>query len=244
MELWTSLDYCTQQPRVRLPDWVITKNLVLLRYISYVFSLLPPKFSSTIMRAFNFSPSTLLFFLIFRPSLAASIIIPEGGDDSLIFSNSEDGSSYFDGLSFDSTFLSQGDRCADATKSPRKRQSKPSWCQTQDRAQYNQQPAASKGQQQDRSGWTDKKFHQGDLPSQLQFLENEPRLLAEPKPNKEICKGRGIFAVCAADRDVGWWGPPDSMQFKLDPCTPCLLLIHSKPGFKINQVQIVRASHV
>lgn len=174
------------------------------------------------MRTFSFWPSSSLLFLVFRLSLAASIFIPDSSsssyDDSLTLSTSNEYGSPddMDGLNFDSTLLSsQSDGCPndDATKSPRKRQSKPNWCQ-------QQQPSPPKGQQ-DRSGWTDNKPYDGELPSQLRFLDNNPHPMAEPKPNKEVCGERGIFAVCAADKNVGWWGQPDSMQFKLDPCTPC-----------------------
>lgn len=181
------------------------------------------------MRAFSFWPSSSLFFLLFRLSLAASIFIPDGSsssqDDFLISSTStEDGSpDDFDSLNLDSTLLlSQSDGCPkdDASKSHRKRQSKPAWCIPGKSQDQQQQSSPPKGQQ-DRSGWIDNKPYEGELPSQLRFLDNEPHSMAEPKPSKDFCGERGIFAVCAADKNVGWWGQPDSMQFKLDPCTPC-----------------------
>lgn len=186
----------------------------------------PPNSVSNIMRAFKIWWPSSLFFLVFRLSLAASIFVPEGlgyYDDSLISSNFEDEISDFGDLNSDSTLLSKSDECAvnDATKSRRKRNPNPAWCTTDEKTPSQQPSSPPKGQQQDRSGWTDNKPFEGELPSQLRFLEEDPRLMAEPKPSKELCKDRGLFAVCAEDKSVGWWGQPDSMQFKLDPCTPC-----------------------
>lgn len=186
------------------------------------------------MRAFTLWPSSSLFFLVFRLSFAGSIFIPDGGsshDDSSILSTStEDGSpDDFDNLNFDSTLLlSQSDGCPndDATKSGRKRQPNHSWCRTGKTQDRQQQPSPPKGQQ-DRGGWTDNKPYDGELPSQLRFLDSNPHPMAEPKPNQEFCGERGIFAVCAADKTVGWWGQPDSMQFKLDPCTLCMYFQYS-----------------
>lgn len=194
------------------------------------------------MRAFNFcSPSSLPFYLIFRFSLVASVFIPQEGsnDDFLIFptSTTEDGSP--DGsssMNFDSTLLSQSDGCPNDDATARKGQSKPDWCTQQERTQDQQQSSPPKGQQQDRSGWTDNKPYEGELPSQLQFLDEDPRSVAEPKPNKEFCGNRGIFAVCASDKNVGWWGQPDSMQFKLDPCTPCTLFPPPPPRLFIHSI--------
>lgn len=225
------MNYCNKQQESDLVfvivDWVVANNVFLLRYIKYVFSHLPPPNSiSTIMRASNFWWSSPLFFFIFRLSLAASIFVPEGlvyRDDSLISSDFEDEIHYFDNLNPDLTLLSKSDRCADndATKSPRKRQSNPAWCTTDGKTPPQQLSSPTKGQGQDRNGWTDNKPFEGELPSQLRFLDDDPHSKAEPKPNIELCKDRGIFAVCAEDKSVGWWGQPDSMQFKLDPCTPC-----------------------
>lgn len=201
----------------------------------------PPNSISNIMHAFNFWWASSPFFLVFRHSLAASIFVPEGlgyYDDPLISSDFGDGIPDFDDLNSDSTLLSKSDECADnndATKSgPRKRNPIPAWCTTDEKTP-SQQPSRRppKGQQPDRSGWTDNKPFEGELPSQLRFLEDDPRLMAEPKPSNELCKDRGLFAVCASDKSVGWWGQPDSMQFKLDPCTPCkfLLSVHSIAQF-------------
>lgn len=198
------------------------------------------------MRAFNFWPACSLIFLVFRLFLATSTFISEEGinEDSLIFSTSiDDGSPAFETLNFDSTLLSQSDACTndDATKSHRKRQSKPTWC-PQEKIRVQQESAPPTGQQQDRdrSGWADNKPYEGELPSQLRFLDEDPHLLADPKPNKEVCGNRGIFAVCASDRNVGWWGQPDSMQFKLDPCTPCTFftLIHHSIGPRVGTILI------
>ena len=185
------------------------------------------------MRAFNFWWSSSLFFFAFRLSLAASIFIPEGMgdyDDSIIFSNSEAEIPNLDRLNLDSKLLSKSDKCADngARKNLRQRQSNPAWCTTIEKTAPQQLSSPPKGQQQDTSGWTDNKPFEGDLPPQLQFLEDDPRSVAEPKPNHQLCKDRGIFAVCASDKSIGWWGQPDSMQFKLDPCTPCQLYFNSR----------------
>lgn len=200
----------------------------------YTGNCLPPPpdriLSQNIMPAFKFWWASSLFFLVFRLSLAASIFIPESlgnYDDPFISSNSEDELPDFDDLNSDSTLLSKSVECADneATKSPRKRNPDSAWCTTDEKTPSQQLSSPPKGEQPDRGGWADNKPFEGELPSQLRFLEDDPRSMAEPQPSKELCKDRGIFAVCAGDKSVGWWGQPDSMQFKLDPCTPCKFLL-------------------